>query len=759
MNSTALGFVIDDPLLRKYRVAFGPKVSDDPKRIDFLRLTGCLFERWKGIRLADRQPTDEDLKAILGRHRDAAAKRADLSDVRSRDIGKLAEVVDPEMKEACRFDFRLFCLTYFPEAFADPFSDDHEQVIEKIEETILSGGNFALAMPRGSGKTTLCQVAVIWAIFYGHRRFVCLIGATANKARELMDELKLIIETNEKLADDFPEIVQAFVHLGGISKRCHGQRHCGKPTHFRYEVKKIVFPTIEGSPASGSVLTTAGLTGGEIRGQKHTTADGVVLRPDLALLDDPQTNRTAKSKTMNQEREKLLGGAVLGMAGPGKKIAALMTCTVIEAGDMADRILSREVHPEWHGLRFKLLYGQPTDLKLWDKYNELREASEREIESIEPATKFYVKHRKAMDVGARAAWESRYYRDEGEASAIQHAMNLFYRDPIAFAAEYQNEPLQEKASDVEIPDEKVIAQKIHGYKRNVPPVEAHRLTAGIDCQQRLLYWVVIAWKDAFEGFIVDYGTWPKIDRNYYLYEQTKESYRQIVDQKTGKKTTLPLEAAIFRAVTECVDWLATRKFFTDERTELSIDRIVPDYGDQGKHILEACRQSPHRRLLFPSIGRAPRPGAKSIMEWKLPKGFRRGDHYLVGPRAATGGKLLTITADANYWKSFFQERLRTALNAKGSISLFGPQREVNHRMIAEQFAAERPQRIEADGVAHVKWNRLPARDNHFLDAAVNACIAEATLGGRLALSADSPTLARKSDSPAKRRRQRVYYPD
>ena len=39
--------------------------------------------------------------------------------------------------------------------------------------------------------------------------------------------------------------------------------------------------------------------------------------------------------------------------------------------------------------------------------------------TIEPATKFYVKHRKAMDEGARAAWESRYYRDEGEASAIQ----------------------------------------------------------------------------------------------------------------------------------------------------------------------------------------------------------------------------------------------------------------------------------------------------------------------------------------------------
>ena len=54
-------------------------------------------------------------------------------------------------------------------------------------------------------------------------------------------------------------------------------------------------------------------------------------------------------------RERIIAGAVLGLAGPGKKIAGIMPCTVIHPGDLADRILDREKHPEWNGERTKLV--------------------------------------------------------------------------------------------------------------------------------------------------------------------------------------------------------------------------------------------------------------------------------------------------------------------------------------------------------------------------------------------------------------------
>ena len=75
--------------------------------------------------------------------------------------------------------------------------------------------------------------------------------------------------------------------------------------------------------------------------------NGKKVRPDCCVIDDPQSDESARSPIQNQVRETILSGAVLGLAGPGKKIAAIMPCTVIRPDDMADRILDRQRHPEW----------------------------------------------------------------------------------------------------------------------------------------------------------------------------------------------------------------------------------------------------------------------------------------------------------------------------------------------------------------------------------------------------------------------------
>jgi len=58
-----------------------------------------------------------------------------------------------------------------------PWSPDHLKVIAKIEAAVRHGGLFALAMPRGSGKTTLVIRAMLWALLYGFRRFGSLKAA------------------------------------------------------------------------------------------------------------------------------------------------------------------------------------------------------------------------------------------------------------------------------------------------------------------------------------------------------------------------------------------------------------------------------------------------------------------------------------------------------------------------------------------------------------------------------------------------------
>ena len=108
--------------------------------------------------------------------------------------------------------------------------------------------------------------------------------------------------------------------------------------------KEIILPTMPKSRASGAIVRVAGITG-RIRGMKYKRADGKTVRPSLVVIDDPQTDESARSLSQCATRESILAGAILGLAGPGKKISGIMPCTVIRPSDMADNILDRDKHP------------------------------------------------------------------------------------------------------------------------------------------------------------------------------------------------------------------------------------------------------------------------------------------------------------------------------------------------------------------------------------------------------------------------------
>ena len=192
------------------------------------------------------------------------------------------------------------------------------------------------------------------------------------------------------------------------------------------------------SSASGAIIKVAGITG-RIRGMKHKRADGKTVRPSLVLLDDPQTDESARSPSQCATREQILAGAILGLAGPGRKIAGLMTLTVVRPDDMADRILDREKHPQWQGERTKMVYafpapGSPAE-KLWQEYARLRAEGQRSDRGVGDACEFYRANQIDMDAGTIVAWPQRHNPDE--LSAIQHAMNLkLDQGEAAFFAEY-----------------------------------------------------------------------------------------------------------------------------------------------------------------------------------------------------------------------------------------------------------------------------------------------------------------------------------
>lgn len=667
-------------------------------------------------------------------HRDAMAAVSRERSAEGRDIGLIPAPVDLARRESCRESLRLFCETYLAARFGKAWSPDHLRVIEKLEAAVLLGGLFALAMPRGSGKTTLAEAAALWAIAYGHRRFVVLIGATDDAATEMLDSLKIVVETAEEFGADFPEVCFPVRALEGIHNRAGGQTAGGVRTRIRWTSDEIAFPTVPGAASSGAVIRVAGITG-RIRGMKAATATGETIRPDFAIADDPQTDASAASLVEIDKRERRLRGAVKGLAGPGKSIAMVVPCTVICPRDLSDRILDRDRHPQFQGERMRMLYAWPTNLELWERYAELRRDSLRNDRRGEEATEFYLAHRAEMDAGAHVAWPERYDPDAGEVSGLQAAMNLWTDNPAEFAAEYQNdpEPPGGAGSQKELRPA-ILAARLSGVPRRAIPREATRLTAFVDCGGELLWYAVCAWDSSFGGSVVDYGTWPRQARAVFSASDPRPGL-------SGLYPGLGEEQRLFAGLRDLTAEVLSRTYARDQvAEELRVERCLIDAGWQSQTVHQFVRSSPFGGLIYPSKGIGRTTTARGVSEWKARPGERVGHHWRLTLSDTGRGRLVQFDPDA--WKSFLYDRFTTPDGGRGRLLFFGAEARA-HELLAEHCCAEYAEAVTIRGQTFDKWQVKPHRpDNHWLDCLVGCAVA-ASVAGAVFSPTEAPMPAKK----------------
>ena len=447
-------------------------------------------------------------------HKTNARERQAEQSAKGRDIGPIPPVADPARRQAARDSLRVFCQTYLSSVFYLGWSEDHLAAIAQIERTVLDGGQFALAMPRGSGKTSLLTAAIVWATLYNHRRYAVIISHDAPRAKQIMATVKHYLSIDPLFLADFPEVCLPFARLENISIRAQGQLSEGKPTNLAWRENLIAFS----NTAHDGIIESVGIEG-SIRGKGHVGSTGDTIRPDLALLDDPQSDSIAYSTTEVAARLKIINGAVLGLSGPDQTIAAFAAVTVIAPSDLATQLLDTRQSPLWQGQTFKLIYEFPTDTTLWEEYKT------QYLTSKKKANALYKRNRAAMDAGARVAWVERFDK-QNEISAIQHAMNLLIRDEAAFWAEYQNEPRQNTDGKLSITPECV---QTNGLKKGVRPPDAAFTVAYVDVQKEILFWTVAAFRQDFTGYVLDYGSYPEQPRE----ARSQASHHGVIVEMTG----------------------------------------------------------------------------------------------------------------------------------------------------------------------------------------------------------------------------------
>lgn len=690
---------------------------------------------------------------------------------KGQDIGPIPAVVNWERRNACRTDLPLFLKTYLAYAFHKPFCPDHYAALGKAQEAVLRGGLFAQAAPRADGKSERTKGTATWASLYGHRRFTLMIGATADAALELLDGVRFHFESAGSIVrdedgdyigfepglfpllfEDFPEIVFPILSLDGQANKQKGQRCGERRTLIHWGGKYITLPTvppgnwIDGktigiAPGAGVRLSTTGITG-RIRGFNINGE-----RPSLVLPDDVQTDETANSPAGNAKIERILAGAVIGLAGPGKKIAGIMPCTVIARGDAIDNILSHEKHPEWDSSRTKMLYAFPKRLERspdkpdepsWEEYRDIRYGYNpngidgEKQRAAEEATLYYLRHAVLLQEGAAVAWSERFAEDELD--ALQCAMNFYFQDKRAFFAEYQNEPLPDDVGDLKELTADEIAGKLSQVPRGIVPLDTDTLTAFIDVQGNVLFYCVCAWRSNFTGYVIDYGTYPKQARPYF----TKADISPTLAHVTGKPGEEAQIYAGLETLTQSLlgtDW--KREHVDGEGAVAKIDRILVDSGYQTEVVYQFCRRSLYAPLITPSKGEYIGEAKRTINKAKPKQGDKPGLEWILHhARENRGVRLLRF--NTNYWKTFVMERLAVPLFGKdkesrlaGCLSLFGRDAGV-HRLFADHLTSERRRRVKEDkpdAKEFVEWRLKSSNlNNDFFDALVGCTVAAAMQG-------------------------------
>jgi len=627
-----------------------------------------------------------------------------------RDIGSIPPVRYPKRKRLGIKSYRGFLEEYFPSRFPLSWGVHHIKLIERTELVVKHGGTHAVAMPRGEGKSTIVEPSPLWASIIGAHKYSMIIGSAEDKASEMLESIRMELMYNDLLLEDFPEIVYPIRMLEGEPRRALGQLHHGERTNMKIAPDEIRLPVIRGSRASSATIRAMGLTG-NIRGAVRTLQDGSRVRPTFVLVDDPQTDESARSPAQCEKRHSTLSGGVLGLAGAGRSIAALATMTCIKPDDLADRMLDREQSPDWTGERTAMVIEFPKNEELWERYEQLRRESLERFDDLRLANEHYAQNREAMDEGAVVSWPERFDPASGELSAIQHAMNLLYRDEKSFWAEYQNQPLPDTPPDSLILSVEEIRKKTNNHKRGVVPFDAEVMVAHIDVQQTALFWAVGAFSQGFTGYIVDYGAHPRPRGDYFTLSTMKKGLADLYPDRG-------YEGQLYAGLEELTAQIDREWGVDSARGTMRPSRILIDaaYGKSTDTVFQFCRMSKSSPILLPAFGRGITAASRPMSEYTKKRGDRVGLNWRI-PTVARKRAIRHLIYDVNFWKSFVHSRLRTPLGEDGALSLFEPGKSATaHRMFAENLTSEI--RIETEGRnRRVDEWQLPdkTRDNHFFD--------------------------------------------
>jgi hypothetical protein len=657
-------------------------------------------------------PTDE-------RDKDAARKRAKRSKSAEITIPKCA---NPARRQAALADAERFLLTYFADRYTIEFGPHHKRMIAAIVECAKHGLKQAIAAPRGCGKSEIVKGLNVYLVLAGIVRFPVIIAATGQLARRLFQDFRQKIATNDLLFADFPEVCAPVRALEGAPQRAARQHVNGELTHIVWTSSDYVrLPDVPGSPYGGVKMTYFGLDSA-FRG---CNIDGD--RPDFGIIDDPETEESARSEGQISDRENKLDKDIAGLKSQDGRLGLAMLTTVQNTICLSYRYTDRNIKPAWNGFRLGLVVKWPTNMDLWNDYIAIRQKNQADGDQHgREAVEFYLNHQAAMELGAEMLTPHFVpsYADGHQLvySSLQAAFDQIAATSIdAFRSEYQNDPTPEDAPDTVGLTAGKVASRISGLRQGEYHEDSEHVTVGIDIGKYYSHWCKIAWWGNAVGNVIDYGV------------METPGMIQAVDAKGVMAALLP----------------ALHQWRSDILADGKLDFCFIDSGDYSDAVYEFVRQ----------VGGTPFAAAKGwdsgrFRQPKEPTNDKKPFNECYAARLPAE-RIWLYHVHTEYWKQWLQERFVTAtFNDQqqfndGSLSLFAHDDRKKHLSYSHHIVAEERRDVFVKDKGIVRKWVVVNRNNHYLDATALACAAAGCLGVRIIPKTDTARLVQPTRQPTR----------
>lgn len=299
-------------------------------------------------------------------------------------------------------DMEFFGRTYFPHYVTSPSSALHKYICERfpamIEKAIATGigDKESDAAPRGNAKSTWTTlILVLWVAAYKKRKFPLIVSETNAQACDFISFIKLELENNERLAQDFPEL-------------------CGEGPIWQADT--II-------TRNGVKIRGVG-AGQKLRGMRHGSR-----RPDLVIVDDLENDEAVESAEQRKKLEKWFFKALMKI---GQKYTVFIVIgTILHYESLLNSLL---IKPGWKGRKFKSIIKYSSS-HLWNDWELIFTNITIGKEQAEAAADaFFEAHKTEMLAGTEVLWP--------EVEDYYYLMKMRISEgPAYFESEKQNEPI------------------------------------------------------------------------------------------------------------------------------------------------------------------------------------------------------------------------------------------------------------------------------------------------------------------------------